>query len=164
MNLSRNETQPFSLFPSCLLDLRLIFWGVMLCSSGRDRRFEGTYPIHLQGLCRWPSTKLCGFTAQKMALFDPASVSEPLHRYEDTEQVSLAVPLVGAFIREVLRSNPGRATSYPYWGFSQFSSVPPRNCRDSISISPLLLPSKSFPIHDSSPIPRIVWATDSVLI
>jgi hypothetical protein len=65
-----------------------------------------------------------------------------------TKQVALAVTL-SSCIREVLGSNLGRDISYPDWGFSCFSSVPPGKCQDSIAITPRAFPSKSFSINRS---------------
>jgi hypothetical protein len=45
--------------------------------------------------------------------------------------------------------------SYPDWGLSSFPLVNQNNCRVSISIKPLLLPSKSFRIHLPSYYPTL---------
>jgi hypothetical protein len=49
---------------------------------------------------------------------------------------------------DVLGSNPGRETGYPYWGFSKFLNPCRKNTgMISASIRQRPFPSESFPIH-----------------
>jgi hypothetical protein len=64
-------------------------------------------------------------------------------------QVCLAVILYNR-IREHTNSVLGWDIGYPGLGLSWFFSVPLRKLRDSISIIPRPLPSRSFPRHHSS--------------
>jgi hypothetical protein len=72
-----------------------------------------------------------------------------------TEQVSLYT-----CIRELGGSNFDRDTGYPGCGFSWFSSVPQGKCRESISMRPRPLPSKSLSMHHSLiPLsPHAIWS------
>jgi hypothetical protein len=65
------------------------------------------------------------------------------------EQAGVAVMLC-TYIQEVFGSNLGRDPDYHDCGFSPFSSIPPDKYQNSKSIRQRPLPSKSFPIHQTS--------------
>jgi hypothetical protein len=62
---------------------------------------------------------------------------------------SMPVTILTCFL-EVLSSNPGWDTGCPDWGFPWFSLPTLDKYFYNSSIKPRVLPSKYFPIHDSS--------------
>jgi hypothetical protein len=84
------------------------------------------------------------FHTLQLRTFTFRSTDENMYRVGWSSSTTLYLHLEGTWSR----SQPGH--SYPDWDFSWFPSVPSEKCWDSISNWTWSLPSRSFPIHQSS--------------
>jgi hypothetical protein len=127
-----------------------VFWGVVLCRSCVNRRFKGTYRLHLQGR-KNPRTR----NQRKQVAAQTFICSHLLTLVSRSRIFSGYCGLPGTLVSGIaLHSRRARFESptenrLSWLNFSRFFSVPTCKCRDNASIRTWPLPPTAFPIHQS---------------